>query len=523
MGVGGPDHEVIVIGAGIGGICAGVRLKQAGIDDFVIVDRSDGPGGTWRQNVYPGVAVDIPSLTYQYSFAPNPNWSRVFAPGAEVLAYLESVVERYDLTSHCRFGVNIQSERWDDDAQSWVLQTADGSHLTARFVISAIGPFLNPKPDPGIVGVADFAGTVAAPADWRPEYDLRDKRVAVIGTGATGVQLAGHVAPEVDSMVVFQRTPVYCVPKPDFVVPSWLQRILALPGVFTTSRRITLAAIDVGLLFLAYTPGVLMRPAMRAFDRVVRRLYSAYLRRVVDDPATACALLPAHGLFGNRPTLNSTFPRAFNRSGVDLETTPIDRVVSEGVRTVDGQIHRVDYLVVATGFELFSEPSSYPKGRVVGRAGVDLGEYFTANGMRAYDSTAVPGFPNRWIVVGPYSWTGTGWHELVEVAVDHAVRAISIARRRSAGDMEVTPAAEERFHRRMLRRGRNLKYYFTELNRGVNSYWVNSDNDIPILRASTYSAAKRSANHFPEADYTYGECRVVAGQDGSTHRRKAVV
>lgn len=491
-----------MVGAGIAGICAGRELKEAGIADFVIVDRAAGAGGTWQRNVYPGVAVDIPSLTYQYSFAPNPKWSRFFAPGAEVREYLEAVIDACGIRSHLRLNTSIQSERWDDDSQLWRLALSTGGEITARFVFSAIGPFINPKASSGIEGLADFAGVTIRPDDWRDEYDVVDKRVAVIGTGATGIQLAGHIAPDVASMVVFQRTPVYCVPKVDFAVPTGMQTALAVPGVQSAVHAISLAAINIGQTVLIRLPGALMRPAMRGFDRVARRMYAAYLRRVVIDVDVAERLTPRHGLFGNRPTLNSTFVRAFNRPGVTLQTTAIDRIVPEGVRTVDGNVHEVDYLIVATGFELFSEPSSYPKGRVVGRNGCDLGDYFAANGMRAYDSVAVPGFPNRWILVGPYSWTGTGWHALVEVAVAHAVRAVGLAQRRTAVT-EVTADATERFHRRMLHHGRNLKYYFTELNAGVNSYWVNSHNDIPILRASTHRAAVRSAHRFPENDYCY--------------------
>ncbi|NMN95532.1 flavin-containing monooxygenase [Antrihabitans stalactiti] len=499
-----PDYEVVVIGAGVGGICAGVRLKQAGIDNFLIVDRADDLGGTWRDNTYPGVAVDIPSIAYQYTFDRNPNWSRVFAPGAEVQAYHNRVVDKFGLRPHFRFRADVQAERWDDDMHYWHLTLGDGSQLTARFVVSAVGPFLNPKKSPGLAGLESFSGVKVVPSQWQPEHDIRGKRVGVIGTGATGVQLAGHIAAEVESMVVFQRTPVYCVPKPDFAIPRPVRFALHVPGLSAGIHGIAQAVMQIGTVALFYTPARLMQPAMRGFDRTSRRLYSAYLRRVVDDPTTAAKLLPNFGPFGNRPTLNSSFPRAFNRDNVTLETTPIERIVPEGVKTTDGTVHEFDYLVTAVGWELFSEPTSYARGRVVGSRGADLGEFFTSNGMKAYESVAVPGFPNRWIIVGPYSWTGNGgWHGLVENAVTHVVRAIRLAGDRGATRTEVRPAALDRFHARMLHRGRNLKYYFTELNAGVHSYWVNADNEIPILRASTILQARRASRSFPADDYTY--------------------
>lgn len=499
-----PDTEVAVIGGGLSGIAAAVRLKQAGIRDFTVIERADDVGGTWRDNTYPGVAVDIPSLAYQFSFYRNPNWSRIFAPGAEVHAYHLDVVEHFGIRPNFRFGSEVLSEVWDEEQQWWRLELAGGQTLTARFVISALGPFINPKPvGNGIEGFDDFAGDVLLPAHWPDGYEVRGKRVAVIGTGATGVQLAGHIAGEVQSMAVFQRTPVYCVPKPDFGVPRWLQKVLGFPGVSTVVHGIALGVVNVAALLLMKTPGAIMRPLMRGFDSVVRRLYRKYLRAVVKDPSTAERLAPSFGLFGNRPTLNSTFPRAFNQPGVELVTVPIDRIVPEGVRTVDGSVFECDCIVSATGWQLFSEPSTYPSGRVVGVDGVDLGQWWGENGMQAYESVAVPGFPNRWIIVGPCSWTGTGWHGLAENAVRHAVRAIDLARQRGAARMEVRREVLQRFMDLMWRNGANLRYYFTELNRGVHSYFVNSAGEIPILRATSLLAARKASRSFPPDDYEF--------------------
>lgn len=508
-----PDVEVAVIGGGLSGIAAAVNLKRAGIDDFVVIERADDIGGTWRDNIYPGVAVDIPSITYQFSFYRNPDWSRVFAPGAEVHAYHLRVVDHFGLRPKFRFGREVRSEVWDEGQRCWRLETEDGETVTARFVISALGPFINPKPiGNGIQGFDDFDGDVVVPARWPGDFDIRGRRVAVIGTGATGVQLAGDIADDVAAMAVFQRTPVYCVPKPDFVVPPWMRSVLRLPGVGAGVHGIALLVLQIATWLLIQTPGALMRPLMRAFDSATRRLYRRYLRAVVDDQDTADRLTPTFGLLGNRPTLNSTFPRAFNKPGVELVTAPIDRVVANGVRTVGGELFECDCIISATGWELFSEPATYPVGRVVGADGIDLGQWWGENGMQAYESVAVPGFPNRWIIVGPYSWTGTGWHGLAENAVHHAVRAIVLARQRGADRMEVRAEALRRFMRLMWRNGANLRYYFTELNRGVHSYFVNSAGEIPILRATTIFAARRASRRFPPSDYEYSVPRERSGQ-----------
>lgn len=517
-----PDHHVVVIGSGVGGLCAGVRLKQAGIEDFVIVDRAADLGGTWRDNVYPGIAVDIPSVIYQYSFFRNPQWSRVFAPGHEVQAYHQRVAESFGLHSHFRFGVDVRSEEWDEERHQWRLNLADGSAITARFVVSAIGPFFDPK-QPGIKGLDSFAGTRVTPSQWLPEHDVRGKRVAVIGTGATGVQLSGAIADDTASMTVFQRTPVYCIPKPDFRIPRIAQWVLRIPGLASAIEWGALVGGSAGLWFLIKTPGAVMRPLMKLFDRAGRALYGAYLRAVVKDEGVARDLLPSFGPLGNRPTLNSAFPRVFNKPHCSLVTTPIAEVVPEGVRTVDGTVHEADFLITATGFDLFSEPASYKRGRVVGAGGRDLGEFFDSHGMQAYESVSITGFPNRWIIVGPYSWTGNGgWHGLADTAVTHIVRAISLAGERHATRMEVRQEALDRFHQLMLRNGRNLKYYFTELNHNVRSYWKNADDDVPLLRPTTTLQARRAARNFPAADYAYEQLAgsvdsaVAAGQSQVT-------
>lgn len=518
-----PDHHVVVIGAGIGGLCAGVRLQQAGIKDFVIVDRAGDLGGTWRDNVYPGIAVDIPSVIYQFPFARNPKWSRVFAPGSEVQAYHQRVAEEFNLRPHFRFGVDVLNEEWDEENHWWRLNLADGSVITARFVISAIGPFFDPK-QPGIKGLENFSGTRVTPVKWLPEHDVRGKRVAVIGTGATGVQLCGAIADDTQTLTVFQRTPVYCIPKPDFRIPAIAQWALRIPGLFSAIEWGALAGGSAGLWFMIHTPGAIMRPLMRAFDRAGRALYGAYLRAVVRDPEVARALLPSFGPFGNRPTLNSDFPRVFNKPHCSLVTTAIDEVVPEGVRTIDGRVHEADFLITATGFELFSEPASYKRGRVTGAQGRDLGDFFNAHGMQAYESVSITGFPNRWIIVGPYSWTGNGgWHGLADTAVTHIVRAISLADERQATRMEVRQEALDRFHQSMLRNGRNLKYYFTELNRGVRSYWKNADDDVPLLRPTTTLQARRAARSFPAGDYAYEQGPASADVAAPVNHSQATV
>ena len=320
-----PDHHVAVIGAGPGGIATGVFLKRAGIEDFVMLDRADAVGGSWRDNDYPGIGVDVPSLAYQYSFARNPRWSRVFAKGDEVLAYHEGVVRRFGLERHLRLETDVVRQVWDDESHLWRLEIADGREITARFLITAVGAFINPIDDPGIPGLADFKGKLQRPTDWDHDYDLGGKRVAVIGTGASSVQITPKIAQEVRHLTVFQRTPVWCLPKPDFEVPRAVQDLLRVPGVAAGLHGAVLTAANVASRALVSTPTRLASPLMRAIDDGARRAYRAYLAREIEDPATAEALAPDYGPFAKRPTISNTFLQAFNRDNVELVTEPIER------------------------------------------------------------------------------------------------------------------------------------------------------------------------------------------------------
>jgi len=498
-----PDVEVAVIGAGPGGIAAGVELKRSGVDDFVILERAAEVGGSWYENTYPGIGVDIPTIAYQYSFARNADWSRFFAPGAEVQDYHVGVARRFGLYEHLRFDADVQREEWDDDLQAWRLQLAGGGELTARFVISAVGAFLNPKQDPGIPGLEEFAGKIQRPSSWDHGYDHRGKRVAVIGTGASSVQITPSIAPEVGSLTVFQRTPVWCLPKPDFAVPGWLRRVLQVPGLQADVHGVVLVGVDAVLRLAVLTPMWLVKPAMRQFDATAKALYSRLLRAVIRDDETRRGLTPDYGPLGKRPTMSNTYLRAFNRENVQLVTEPIERFTRTGVRTADGVEHELDMVVLATGYELFSDPESYPPGMVVGRDGMDLGKFYAEHGLQAYESVAIPRLPNRWMLVGPYSWTGSGWHAFVEMTAHHAVRAIRETRRRGATVAEVRQAAHDTYHAAVNKHRRSIQYYFTELNGHVRTYYRNSQGDVTYIRPSSFFQARRRSRRFPLDDYAY--------------------
>ncbi|WP_194816525.1 NAD(P)/FAD-dependent oxidoreductase [Nocardia sp. XZ_19_385] len=502
------DHEIVVIGAGPGGIAAGVKLIRAGLDDFVILERADDVGGSWHENHYPGLSVDIPALAYQYSFARKADWSRVFPRGAEVKAYHVEVARRFGLYPHLRFGTEVTRQEWDENRHVWRLHLAGGGEVTARYVISAVGAFVNPKADPGIPGLLDYHGKLQRPSDWDDDYDYRGKRVAVIGTGASSVQIVPALARSIASLTVFQRTPVWSLPKPDAQVPAAVQSMLRIPGVQAGIHGGVLVAVDLVLRAGVTAPMWLVRPALRTLDNVAIGAYRRYLRRVVRDPETAAALTPNYGPIAKRPTM-SGFTFAFNRDNVALVTDPIRAITATGIETGDGTRHEFDMIVLATGYEVFCDPETYRPGMIVGTNGFDLSAFYNEQGLQAYQSVALPRLPNRWMLVGPYSWTGSGWHAFVEMTADHAVRAITEARRRQATRVEVRQSVHDAYHQRIHRRAAFLRYYLAELNAHVPTYYRNSQGDSTYIRPSGFFEARRGNQRFPLDDYEYTSLQAV--------------
>ncbi|MFW0792021.1 flavin-containing monooxygenase [Gordonia sp. CPCC 205333] len=511
-----PDHSVAIIGAGPGGICAAVLLKKKGIDDFVILDRADDFGGSWRDNHYPGLGVDVPGFTYQYSFARNPEWTRLFPKGGEVFEYHRSVARTFDLYDKARWGVNIEREVWDHDAGLWRLTAADGSEITARYVISAIGAYIRAKEDPGIPGYLDFAGKILRPNSWDHDYNLTGKRVAIIGTGASSVQITPSIAPQVDALEVFQRTPVWALPKPDFPMPAPARRVVGAPGIGPLLSGIANVVVEAALRLVYQTPRPLFRALAPRFDDVARRLYSVYLSVVVADPSTRKRLMPGYGPLGKRPTLSNSFLQAFNRPNVTLVDEAIEKIVPEGIITRDGALRRFDAIVLATGYHLFSDPESYVEGTVVGRDGFDLGKFYNEERLQAYQSVSVPKLPNRWMLVGPYSWIGTGWHELVEISSTHATNIIAEARRRGEEIAEVREQAHRDYHSMIRRNDENIDYYFNTVNRGLRTYYVNSVGDMPYIRPTSLFEARRDSRT-PDLNAYQFHAPAVADVAGQNH------
>lgn len=498
-----PQYEVAVIGAGPAGIAAGAKLRRAGIESFVLIERADDVGGSWHENHYPGIAVDVPALAYQYSFARRASWSRFFPFGAEVKEYHREVAREYGLYDHARFNTNVEREVWDDVGSFWTLHIDDGPAITARYLISAVGAFVRPKEDVGIVGAKSFKGKVQRPADWDDDYDMSGKRIGIIGTGASAVQILPAIASGAGEISVFQRTPVWAFPKPDFQVPAIMQRALAFPGVQAGLHGAALVGIDLVLRLIVRAPSQMSHPVMDKFDAWSIKGYRKYLNWVIDDESTAKKLTPNFGVLAKRPTLSSTYLKAYNRDNVSLVTEPIAKITPAGVKTRDGITHKFDVLILATGYEVFSDPETYRVGKVLGRNGFDLATFYREEGLQAYESVSVHGLPNRWTLVGPYSWTGSGWHAFVEMTADHAIRAIKESRRRQATVCEIRKDIADAYHREIRDRGESMRYYLADLNGHVPTYYRNSQGDSTYIRPSGFFEASRGNRKFPLDHYKY--------------------
>jgi cation diffusion facilitator CzcD-associated flavoprotein CzcO len=475
----------------------GSALKRAGIEDFAIYERASDVGGTWRDNTYPGVGVDIPTFAYQFSYELKPDWSRVFARGAEVKQYVDDYVAKYGLRPHIEFESDITARTWDEDEQLWRLSVNDGDReVTARFVVSAIGAFVDPKPA-SIDGVDSFGGKIIHSARWDHSYPLDGKRVAIIGTGASAVQIIPSIAPDVAQLDVYQRTPIWVSPKFDPPIPDFLKGLFArAPLAQRLSFRVADAITEFFLINI-----VVHYDRLPFVLRAVERNNKRFIASQVRDPELRTKLTPDYDFGCKRPSVSNEYLKTFNRSNVNLITDSVERVTASGV--VAGGVERdVDVLVLATGFYLASAPENYRRRPVHGRDGFDLAQHYVDHRLKAYESISMPGLPNHFMIFGPYGWTGASWHVLVQSASRHIVRVIEEAHRRGATEVEVRPEATDRYHEFVQQRMVKSLFYGSNC-ATANSYYFDHHGDTPYLRPTSGRQAHRASRTFPLDDYRF--------------------
>lgn len=486
------DHHTLIVGAGFAGIGAGIALDRAGLGDYRILEAGGAPGGTWYWNRYPGIGVDIPSFSYQFSFEQSPTWSRTYAPGHELRAYAEHCVDKYGLRDRIRFGTEVHAATFDDGDNVWRVRLDTGDELTTRFLINATGVLTLPNL-PDIPGVDSFAGTTMHTARWDRSVDLHGKRVAVIGTGASAVQVIPEIAPLVERLDVFQRTPIWCFPKFDVPLPAPLRAAMRVPGGMALQRLLSQAYVE--FTFPLAAQYFTINPFAKRMDGVGR----SYLRRQVHDPVTRDKLTPRYAVGCKRPGFHNGYLATFNRDNVELITEPIDKITGSGVATADGVSHDVDVLILATGFKVADvDAQPFP---IHGTGGQSLARFWETHRLQAYEGVSVPGFPNLFSVAGPYGYVGSSYFALIETQTRHIVRCLREARHRSADRVEISRAANDRYFAEMMRK-RHRQIFWQDSCRNARSYYFDRNGDVPLRPASTLEAYWRS-RRFPLDDYEF--------------------
>lgn len=436
--------RVLVVGAGVAGVTAAVELERAGERDVVVIEQADEVGGTWRDNDYPGCACDVPSHLYSLSWAPNPGWTRSFAPQQEIQRYLVDVATRTGVRARTRFGTRLEEASWDDDAQVWRVRTSRGD-LDAESLVVATGALSAPSV-PDLPGLPTFAGEVFHSARWDHSFDPAGRRVAVVGTGASAVQLVPHLQREALAVTVVQRTPSWVLPRSDRAIGP-LRRALyrRVPLAQRLTRWATAWWRESWALGFVALPAM-MRPMERASVR--------HLARQVPDPDLRARLTPTFRLGCKRVLLSDDWYPALAAPNVDLVDEPVVEVVPGGLVTAapDGTrtTHAADALVLATGFRATDPPFAH----VVSAGGRTLAEHWSGTGMQAHLGLAVAGFPNLFLLMGPN--TGQG-HTSVLLFVEAQTRYVAelLRRTRGAGAVQPRAGAQERWvsavHRRLRR------------------------------------------------------------------------
>jgi cation diffusion facilitator CzcD-associated flavoprotein CzcO len=475
---------IAIIGAGFGGIGAAIRLQQEGFRSFTIFERAGEVGGTWRDNTYPGAACDVPSHAYSFSFEQNPEWTRKYSSSAEIEAYLVRCVGKHGLRPRIRFHTAIARADFDDAAGLWTLTTDKGEEVRARAVVQAVGGLVDPA-WPAIRGLRDFGGELFHTARWNHDYDLTGKRVGVIGTGASAVQVVPAIAPRVNHLSVFQRTPAWVVPRRDFAIPGdWKQRFRRHPLAQKAFRTVLYLMSEVfGPMIILDSPRL---------SGIAERMSLRHLERSVKDPELRRKLTPDYQFGCKRMLVSDDYWPALERDNVELVTEGIDHVHAGGVRTRDGRDHPLDVLIAATGFELGLATAPFESRGLGGRTLADRWK----DGAVAYKGLAVSGFPNWFILMGPN--TGPGHTSVIiytEAQIEHLLGAVRRLHR-GARYLTVRGDVQDRYNRRIQARMKHTVWAS-----GCKSWYLSPDGSNHSLFPGLAAEYVLRTRRFRESDY----------------------
>jgi cation diffusion facilitator CzcD-associated flavoprotein CzcO len=481
-----PGHvTVAVVGAGFGGIGVGVALRQAGLTDFVILERAGAVGGTWRDNTYPGCACDVPSHMYSYSFAPNPGWSHSFSRQQEIWRYLEDVTDRYQVRGHVRFGAELTEARWDEAAARWQLVTTRGT-LTAGILVLAAGPLSEPSV-PDIPGLDSFPGQVIHSARWNHAWSLAGQRVAVVGTGASAIQIVPAIQPQVKSLTLFQRTPAWVLPRLDRPISPARQRVYArVPAAQKLVRLGLYLSREVTVGAFVRRPSVL---------RAAQRIALGHMSRSIADPDLRAKLTPDYVMGCKRILLSDDFYPALARPNVRVVPSGLAKVDGQVLTAQDGTSCEADAIIFATGFRVTDMPIAQ---RIVGPGGVSLAGTWRGD-MTALRGTTVSGFPNMCLVIGPN--TGLGHNSMIHIIEsqlsyirDYVKTVASLA---DAAALDARPGAQQRWNADVERRMARSVW----LTGGCVSWYLSATGRNPTVWPGSTLAFRRATRRLDLTEY----------------------
>ncbi|MEJ2886091.1 flavin-containing monooxygenase [Actinomycetospora aeridis] len=434
-------HEVVVVGSGFSGLGQLLALRRAGITDVVLLEKAEALGGTWRDNTYPGCACDIPSHMYSLSTDPNPDWSRSYSPQPEIRAYLEGVADDHDLRGHVRFGQEMTGATWDEERRTWTVHTRGGRDWTARFLVSALGALHLPK-TPDLPGAASFAGESFHSARWDHDVDLRGKKVAVIGTGASAIQFVPQIAGVAAEVQLYQRSPAWVLPKGDHPLSSWRRTFFVRhPRAHRAYRAAMYATLESRAVGFQTNPALL---------RPVEWLATQHIKASIDDPELVAKLTPDYSIGCKRVLVSNDYYPALARPDVDVITGGVREVRGSSIVDGDGTERDVDVIIYGTGFHV---TDAFDGLEITGRGGRTLREVWAAGGMATHLGITVTDFPNLFFLLGPN--TGLAHNSVVfmiECQARYVAQAISAVHATGMGGLDVRAEVQQRSNAAVQRR-----------------------------------------------------------------------
>jgi cation diffusion facilitator CzcD-associated flavoprotein CzcO len=491
-------QQIVIAGSGFAGLGLGIRLKKAGIHDFVIHEKSNQLGGVWRDNTYPGVACDVPAHLYSYSFEPNPTWTRLFAPQSEILAYLERCADKYGLRSHLRFDDAITSATFDERSGTWDVATTKGK-TKARVLVSASGHALTRPILAEVPGAETFRGKIFHSARWDHSFDLTGKRVAIIGTGASAIQIVPNIVKRVGKLVVYQRTAPWVLPRPEVSITKKAQALFARRPLVQKALR---GAIYGFMESLAV--GFVVDPR---FNRLRERAAKKFLAESVPDPALRARLTPQFTLGCKRILYSHEWYPALQQPHVSVVTDRIREITPRGIVDASGTEHEVDAIIMATGFEAAEAAAPFA---LRGKDGLAIEDAWK-NGIRAYLGTSISGFPNFFMMLGPN--TGLGHSSMIymmESQMNYLVDAIETMRDRDLRWIDVKPEVMAAYNDELQAKMKGTVW----AQGGCQSWYQTKDGKNTTLWPGFTFQYRRRTRHFDLENYataTEAAARAVPG------------